>query len=30
VDIPAETALEAQKVIDAAYESSRTGKVVAL
>ena len=28
VDIPPETALEAQKVIDAAYESSRSGKVV--
>lgn len=30
VDIPPETALEAQRVIDAAYESSRTGKVVAV
>ena len=30
VDIPPETALEAQKVIDAAYESSRTGKIIAV
>ena len=30
VDIPPETALNAQKVIDAAYESSRTGKIVAV
>lgn len=28
VDVPPETALAAQKVIDAAYESSRTGKTV--
>ena len=30
VDIPPETALEAQKVIDAAYESSRRGKIIAI
>ncbi len=30
VDIPPEAALAAQRVIDAAYESSRTGKVVAV
>lgn len=30
VDIPPETAWEAQKVIDAAYESSRTGITIAL
>ena len=30
VDIPPETALEAQKVIDAAYESSRTGRIAAV
>ena len=30
VDIPPETAVEAQKVIDAAYESSRTGRMIAL